>query len=114
MFSTIDQKYDSTGNINQIRKLIDQWRMIPNPSDWKVTPETARLLNHWRNYPFSGLRPFFCQVEAIETLIWLTEVAPQSGKKEKDLLERLKDANNEANPDLFRIASRILISAARL
>jgi hypothetical protein len=24
------------------------------------------------------VRPFFCQVEAVETAIWLTEVAPQS------------------------------------
>ncbi len=26
---------------------------------------------------FGGIRPFFCQVEAVETAIWLTEVAPQ-------------------------------------
>jgi hypothetical protein len=25
-----------------------------------------------------GIRPFFCQVEAMETVIWLIEVAPQS------------------------------------
>ena len=33
---------------------------------------------HWRHHEFSGVRPFFCQVEAVETAIWLTEVAPQS------------------------------------
>jgi len=31
------------------------------------------LLQHWRHHPFSGIRPFFCQVEAVETVIWLTE-----------------------------------------
>ena len=55
-----------------------QWRALPNPSQWQVTPETARLLQHWRHHKFSGVRPFFCQVEAVETAIWLTEVAPQS------------------------------------
>jgi hypothetical protein len=30
------------------------------------------------HHKFSGVRPFFCQVEAVETAIWLTEVAPQS------------------------------------
>ena len=35
-------------------------------------------LQHWRHHKFSGVRPFFCQVEAVETAIWLTEVAPQS------------------------------------
>ena len=41
----------------------------------RVTPETARLLRHWRQHQFSGIRPFFCQVEAAEAVIWLTEVA---------------------------------------
>ena len=50
------------------------------PTDWRVTPETARLLQHWRHHHFSGIRPFFCQVEAVETAIWLTEVAPKIGK----------------------------------
>ena len=31
--------------------------------------------NHWRHHQFQGVRPFFCQVEAVETVIWLTEVA---------------------------------------
>ena len=34
----------------------------------------ARLLSHWRHHTFEDVRPFFCQVEAVETMIWLTEV----------------------------------------
>ena len=45
-----------------------------------MTPETIRLLMHWRSHKFSSVRPFFCQVEAAETAIWLTEVAPNFGK----------------------------------
>ena len=52
------------------------------PAQWQVTPETARLLQHWRHHKFSGVRPFFCQVEAVETAIWLTEVAPAFAKRE--------------------------------
>ena len=74
--STADQQYDTTSMINAGRRRVNQWRSISNPNDWHVTPETARLLRHWRHHPFSGVRPFFCQVEAIETAIWLTEVAP--------------------------------------
>jgi type III restriction enzyme len=105
--STSEQQYDPTGNINLVRNLVDQWRLIPDPNNWKVTPETGRLLQHWRQYRFSSIRPFFCQVEAIETLIWLTEVAPKSGKREKELLERTAAANNEANPDLYRVALKM-------
>ena len=78
---------------------MDQWRNLPNPNDWLVTPETARLLQHWRHHKFNGIRPFFCQVEAVETAIWLTEVAPKSGKSASSSLEHLANANNDANPD---------------
>src|SRR3954452_21054332 len=78
--STAAQQYDPTPIINQIRQKVEQWRTIPNPADWKVTPETARLLQHWRHHKYSGVRPFFCQVEAAETAIWLTEAAPALGK----------------------------------
>ena len=70
---------------------------MPNPNQWQVTPETTRLLQHWRHHNFSGVRPFFCQVEAVETAIWLTEVAPQS-KAGKRILDHLANANKDANP----------------
>jgi len=111
--STSDQQYDPTGNINLVRNFVDQWRMIPDPNDWKVTPETARLLQHWRHHPFADIRPFFCQVEAVETLIWLTEVAPKGGKREKELLERMASASNDANPGLERIALKMATGSGK-
>jgi type III restriction enzyme len=78
--STQEQQYDPTSIINKIRRHVDRWRSLPNSSSWKVTPETARLLQHWRHHKFSNIRPFFCQVEAVETIVWLTEVAPKIGK----------------------------------
>ena len=63
-------------------------------NQWQVTPETARLLEHWRHYEFNDVRPFFCQVEAAETAIWLTEVAPQS-KAGKRVLDHLANANRD-------------------
>ena len=44
--STAEQEYDLTGNISALRAEVDRWRSFPNPADWKVTPETARLLQH--------------------------------------------------------------------
>ena len=74
--STKEQQYDQTPIISEVRGHVDSWRSLPNPNQWQVTPETARLLQHWRHHKFCGVRPFFCQVEAVETAIWLTEVAP--------------------------------------
>ena len=42
--STAKQQYDPTPN--ELRRRVDQWRAIGNPSHWGVTPETARLLQH--------------------------------------------------------------------
>jgi type III restriction enzyme len=96
--STERQQYDPTPIINEVRQRVQAWRSLPNPADWQVTPETVRLLLHWRFHKFNSLRPFFCQVEAAETAIWLTEVAPHAGKAGKALLDHLKNANNDANP----------------
>lgn len=92
---------------------VSSWRELKNPNDWGVTPETARLLQHWRHHQFSDIRPFFCQVEAIETLIWLTEVAPGDKQHGKRFLERLKDANEGANPGLMRLALKLATGAGK-
>jgi len=109
--STEEQEYDPTPIINQLRTAVDNWRKFKNPKDWKVTPETARLLQHWRHHSFNDIKPFFCQVEAVETAIWLTEVAPKSGKSEKGFLEHLANANNDANPGLMRLALKLATGA---
>lgn len=110
--STKEQQYDQTPIINEVRGHVDAWRSLPNPNQWQVTPETARLLQHWRQDKFSSVRPFFCQVEAVETAIWLTEVAAQS-KNGKRLLDHLASANRDANPELMRLALKLATGAGK-
>lgn len=110
--STQQQQYDPTPVINEVRKYVKLWREFKNPNDWKVTPETARLLQHWRHHRFNSIRPFFCQVEAVETAIWLSEVAPNTIAG-KGILEHLANANNEANPDLLRLALKLATGAGK-
>ena len=109
--STKEQQYDPTSIINEVRGYVDAWRRL-SPSQWQVTPETARLLHHWRQHMFSDVRPFFCQVEAAETAIWLTEVAPQSSRG-KRLLDHLAAANKDANPELMRLALKLATGAGK-
>jgi len=111
--SSKDQQYQMADTINRLRKHVDDWRKIPDSTQWKVTPETARLLQHWRHYNFTGLKPFFCQIEAVETLIWLTEVAPQMGKTGSTFLDHLGSANAEANPELMRLALKLATGAGK-
>lgn len=57
--------------VNRIRPRVKKWREAGYPG---VTSITKRLLEHWRDpEEFETRRFFFCQLEAVETLIWLTE-----------------------------------------
>ena len=58
----------------QIRPRVRKWREKGYPG---VSGITKRLLNHWYDSEERQERRFFfCQLEAIETLIWLTESPP--------------------------------------
>ena len=114
--ATDGQQYDLTAFINGVRRAVDQWRALPE-SAWRVTPETARLLRHWRRHDFGDIRPFFCQVEAVETAIWLTEVAPQLGKAGRQYIESLANANAGATAfaasSLDRMALKLATGAGK-
>lgn len=110
--SSDKQQYDPRPIITELRQRVDQWREIKNSANWGVTPETARLLTHWRTHSFADVRPFFCQIEAIEALIWLSEVAP-SDSKGKRFLNHLADSNADANPELLRLALKLATGAGK-
>ena len=110
---TGNQQYDLTEIIESLRHHVGNWRALPK-SKWRVTPETAELLQHWRLQRQSGeFRPFFCQVEAVETLIWLTEVAPALGNTGRQFLDYLLRVNEQANPGLPRLALKLATGAGK-
>ena len=60
--------------MNRIRPRVKAWREGGYPG---VSGITKRLLEHWRDLEERDFRRFFfCQLEAIETLIWLVEAPP--------------------------------------
>jgi type III restriction enzyme len=111
--SSAEQEYNPTPIINEVRGYVEGWRNLPNPDQWQVSPETTRLLQHWRHHQFQGVRPFFCQVETVETAIWLAEVAPKGGTRYAKFAEHLKRANAQANPELLRIALKLATGAGK-
>ena len=110
--SSDEQEYNPTPIINEIRSRVAAWRRLPSQTDWGVTPATARLLHHWRHHDFQGIRPFFCQIEAVETIIWLTEVA-RTQKQYKRFWEHIHGANEQANPELIRLAMKMATGAGK-
>ncbi|HYI14136.1 MAG TPA: DEAD/DEAH box helicase family protein, partial [Thermomicrobiales bacterium] len=93
--------------INRVRERVALWRLGGYQG---VTSTTRRLLEHWQQ-PERERRLFFCQIEALETAIYLTEVA---GKYGDNWIENdLRAANDSSNPLLYRIAFRMATGSGK-
>lgn len=96
--------------INDVRVRVALWRKSGYRGNVNVTPITRRLLEYWSN-PDRERRLFFCQLEALETIIYITEVAEKSGETWiKNKLNEFKDA---ANPLLFRTALKMATGSGK-
>jgi len=60
--------------VNRIRTRVDEWRAADYPG---ITSVTRRLLEHWNDPSARQNQFYFCQIEAIETLIWKVEASTE-------------------------------------
>lgn len=93
--------------VNQIRQRVNLWRQGGYSG---VTPTTARLLEYWTN-PERERKLFFCQIEALETAIYITEAANKFG--DAWIGNRLVEANDQSNPGLPRVALKMATGAGK-
>jgi type III restriction enzyme len=87
--------------INQIRERVGRWRDMGWPG---VTATTRSLLEYWTD-PDREKKLFFCQVEALETAIYITECAKKQG--DPWIENQLREFSEDANPGLFRMAHKM-------
>lgn len=107
--------FDSTGErrevntlINDIRREVERWRGM----NWNgVTPYTRKLLSHWSPGPHREDPVFFCQREAVETAIFLAEVAGRHGTS--DFRRRLEPENAVHNDGLPRVALKMATGSGK-
>ncbi len=96
--------------INDVRERVSLWRRGGYRAAVNITPITRRLLEHWTNAERER-RLFFCQLEALETVIYITEVADKSGDTWiRNQLNKFKD---DANPLLFRTALKMATGSGK-
>ena len=88
--------------INLIRDEVGRWRSAGYPG---VARATRELLEHWAG-PNHEPRPFFCQREAVETLIWLLEAAPETPDFRR-IRDELTDINRKRNEGIERLAVKM-------
>lgn len=93
--------------VNDIRRRVALWR---RGGYLGVTPTTARLIGYWTD-PNREKKLFFCQNEALETVIYLTEVA----KKYNDawIENAIRTANDTSNPGLPRTAFKMATGSGK-
>lgn len=100
-------RVEENKDINRIRERVAIWRKGGYVG---ITKTTARLLEYWKREGRER-RLFFCQIEALETAIWITEVAPKYGEAWVENL--LRDKNAQSNPLLYRIAFKMATGSGK-
>ncbi|MGI9066682.1 MAG: BPTD_3080 family restriction endonuclease [Pyrinomonadaceae bacterium] len=93
--------------VNDIRRRVAMWRKGGYVG---VTPTTARLIAYWTD-PQREKKLFFCQNEALETTIYLTEVARKYG--DAWIENAIRDANDTSNPGLPRTAFKMATGSGK-
>jgi len=96
--------------VNLCRKEVEQWRKANYPNTTRITKE---LLNFWFNNPERGAtkKLFFAQREAIETAVWLNEVAEKSNAGQY-IVSILKKGQSSVSTDSLDILPRIAFKMA--
>jgi type III restriction enzyme len=92
--------------VNDIRLHVGRWRQGGYSG---VTATTRRLLDYWLD-PTRDRKLFFCQIEAMETAIYLAEVA---NKFTPHLHNDLREINEAANPGLRREAFKMATGSGK-
>jgi type III restriction enzyme len=107
--------FDATGErrrrytlINDLRRDVERWRI--GSEYLGVTPISRKLLQHWAD-PERENRVLFCQREAAETAIFLSEVAGRKGIT--DWRQRLEPENDVYNCGLPRIAMKMATGSGK-
>ncbi len=101
------ERIQENENINKIRDQVSQWR---KGGYGGITPVSRTLLEYWQNTEREK-KFFFCQIEALETAIFIAEVDRKynNGWIENTLI----DANNMANPGLPRVAFKMATGSGK-
>jgi len=100
-------RVEENETINRIRQRVDLWRKTEYPD---ITATTRRLLRHWTD-PDRENKLFFCQIEALETVVYLTEAAGKNG--DAWIEDWLRRQNDSANPGLNRIAMKMATGSGK-
>jgi type III restriction enzyme len=103
----IQDRVEENAFINRVRFRVARWRLNGYTG---VTKTTRQLLDYWTNQERER-KLFFCQIEALETAIYITEVANRSN--DTWIQNTLREVNENANPLLSRMALKMATGSGK-
>ncbi|UQU67545.1 DEAD/DEAH box helicase family protein [Couchioplanes caeruleus] len=107
-FDITGERREVNSLVNDIRREVERWRA----NNWTgVTPYTRKLLAHWAPGPHREDPVLFCQREAVETAIFLAEVAGRHGTT--DYRRRLEPENRMHSDGLPRVALKMATGSGK-
>ena len=109
---TTGERREANELINDVRRAVETWRRTYAG----VSPVTRKLLHHWSDWsdPARGSdRVLFCQREAVETAIFLTEVAGRKDWSGADWRRRVDEANAVHNDGMPRTALKMATGSGK-
>jgi type III restriction enzyme len=93
--------------INNIRERVSLWRAKGRPYTSRIT---SQLIDYWTR-PEREKKLFFCQIEALETIIYIVEAAAKLG--DHWIEQKLKEENETSNPLLYRMAFKMATGSGK-
>ena len=111
-----EEEWDDLPLVNALRADVERWR---EANYRNATPVTRELLRHWARDDLLR-RLFFCQREAVETIIYLAEIR-QGGKRigfnpqftDEDLAALVDTPNEPDIPDLIRYGCKMATGSGK-
>ena len=111
-----EEEWDDLPLVNALRADVERWR---ETNYRNATPVTRELLRHWARNDLLR-RLFFCQREAVETIIYLAEIR-QGGKRigfnpqftDENLAELIDSPNEQGIPDLIRYGCKMATGSGK-
>ena len=110
-----EEERDDLPVVNKLRADVKRWR---DSKYERATPVTKELLRHWAREDLPR-RLFFCQREAVETIIYLVEILQCRGTRfnpqftDKDLAKLVDSPNTPDLRDLIRYGCKMATGSGK-
>lgn len=96
--------------INEIRECVREWRNNGYPG---ISETSIMLLNHWSDPGQGGTKPYFCQHEAVETIIYLCETNESIQPNLAKIKKKLQSINSKWNESIMRYAVKMATATGK-